>query len=220
MTPSGIKSDPSSFRDPSGRIFYQGNRIYRSINPSYQKNYEALINSGLYSKLANKNLLVAHKEIKKKDSDFSGIYKVIEPKKIPFISYPYEWCFSQLKKAALLTLKIQKIALNHNLSLKDASAYNVQFIGSKEIFIDTLSFEIYPKDRPWIAYRQFCQHFLAPLSLMSKRDLRLNSLLQTNLDGIPLDFAAKLLPVRSKLNFGLFSHLYLQQKFQNKKNTD
>ncbi len=40
-----------------------------------------------------------------------------------------------LKDAALLTLKIQKLAIEHDMNLKDASAYNIQFKNGKPVFI-------------------------------------------------------------------------------------
>jgi len=209
MTKS-TKNELGSFRDPSGNIFYQNNNVYRSVNCVYQDNYSQLINSGLYNKLTKLGYLVKHKEVKNP----KNVFKVLKPDPIPFISYPYEWCFGQLKAAALLTLNIQKIALDHDMSLKDATAFNVQFIGNKPIFIDTLSFEKYVKDSPWVAYRQFCQHFLAPLSLMSYTDVRLNSLLSSFLDGIPLDLTTKLLPVSAKIKPGIFAHIILNAKSQ------
>ena len=86
---------------------------------------------------------------------------------VDFISYPYEWSFSQLKDAALTTLAAHELALDHGMTLKDASAYNVQFVDGKPVLIDSLSFERAVPDEPWVAYRQFCQHFLAPLALMA-----------------------------------------------------
>ena len=209
-------SDPSSFRDPSGFIFIENSQIFRQINKIYFPNFERLMKSGLYKNLVSKRQIISHKIVKRTNNII-----ILKHKKIPFISYPYEWSFSQLKDAALLTLDIQKIALEHNMSLKDASAYNIQFIGAKPILIDTLSFEIYQANTPWIAYRQFCQHFLAPLSLMSYKDLRLNILLRDFIDGIPLDLTSKLLPYKSRLYFPILSHIHLhalaQQKSGNKK---
>ncbi len=142
------------------------------------------------------------------------VYKTIEPELIPFISYPYEWCFSQLKNAALTTLEIQKTALNFGMSLKDSSAYNIQFRKGKPIFIDTLSFEKYSEGQLWVAYRQFCQHFLAPLALMSYKDIRLNQLLRVYIDGVPLDLASSLLPNRTRFSFSILSHVHLHAKSQ------
>lgn len=205
---------PSSFRDPSGHVFFHKNTLYRQINPIYQNHYEALMRSGLYKKLVREKLLIPHTEIDNTKIRTKNAYKIIKPEKIPFISYPFEWCFSQLKDAALTTLAIQKRSLDFDISLKDASAYNIQFRKGKPILIDTLSFERYQKGKPWIAYRQFCQHFLAPLALMSYTDVRLNQLLRLYIDGVPLDLASTLLPFRAWLKLSLFSHIRLHSKSQ------
>ena len=146
----------------------------------------------------------------------SNYYKTLLPERVPFISYPYEWCFSQLKDAALLTLRLQKIALKHGMSLKDATAYNIQFRRSRPLMIDTLSFTRYEEGSPWVGYRQFCQHFLAPLALMSRRDVRLLDFMRVQLDGVPLDLAVSLLPTRTWLNWGLFMHLRVHARYQHR----
>jgi hypothetical protein len=134
---------------------------------------------------------------------------VIRPRRLDFISYPYEWCFSQLKEAALLTLELQGRALDAGMRLRDASAYNIQFDRGSPLLIDSLSFEAAPPTEPWPAYRQFCEHFLAPLALIAHRDPRTALLLRDFIDGIPLDLAARLLPGRTRLNLGLASHLHV-----------
>lgn len=204
-----MNRDPSSFRDPSGFIFLHEKIVYRQINECYREQYDLLLSSGLYRKLTSDNRLITHDECPDISSGVDGGYKTIRPMPIPFISYPYEWCFSQLKDAALLTLSIAKTALDHGMILKDASAYNIQFNGYKPVFIDTLSFERYSDGKPWIAYRQFCEHFLAPLALMKFRDIRLHQMMQTNIDGIPLDLTMKLLPKRAFFSLSLFIHLFL-----------
>jgi len=135
---------------------------------------------------------------------------------VSFISYPYEWSFGQLKDAALATLSIQRRALKLGMSLKDASAYNIQFVRGKATLIDTLSFEAYKEGQPWVAYRQFCQHFLAPLALMALKDVRLSQLLRVYIDGIPLDLASELLPWKTHFNFGLLTHIHLHAGAQKK----
>lgn len=198
-------SVPSSYKDPSGFMFCQEGINYRQINYSYRDNYDLLMGSGLYASLVSEGLLVSHKEI----TVMLDAYKVIKPIQIPFISYPYEWCFSQLKNAALLTLSIQKKALEFGMSLKDASAYNIQFINGSPVFIDTLSFEKYKEGQPWVAYKQFCEHFLAPLVLMSYKDYRLSQLMKVYIDGIPLDLTSRLLPFLSRLNPLILTHIHL-----------
>jgi len=202
-----------SFRDPSGFLFWRDGVLYRQVNDSYRENYDFLVESGLLQNLFKEHLLIPHREVDDGEG-YGQAYKILKPEIVSFVSYPYEWSFSQLKDAALLTLEIQKKALALGMILKDASAYNVQFLKGKPIFIDTLSFEKYEEGKPWVAYRQFCQHFLAPLALMAFRDVRLNQLLRVHLDGIPLDLASSLLPIRAKVRLGFFSHLYLHSKSQ------
>jgi hypothetical protein len=204
----------SSFRDPSGFVFWKDGALYRQINISYRTDYDSLRDSGLYTKLIDEGLLIPHREVTTEFPATENIYKVIQPELIPFISYPYEWCFGQLKSAALTTLNIQKKAMSCGLTLKDASSYNIQFHHGRPVLIDTLSFEKNKEGTPWIAYRQFCQHFLAPLALMSRKDIRLNQLLRVYLDGIPLDLTSELLPFSTKLNFPLLLHIHLHAKSQ------
>jgi ribosomal protein L11 methylase PrmA len=205
----------ASFRDPSGFLFWgKDGRLFRQINTLYQEPYEQLMSSGLYQALVGKRLLIPHQEVEEEAAEPEKAYKVIEPEPVAFISYPYEWSFSQLKDAALTTLAVQRRAMDFDMSLKDASAFNIQFHQGRPILIDTLSFEPYQEGQPWVAYRQFCQHFLAPLVLMAGRDVRLGQLFKNYIDGIPLDLASQLLPWRSRLSFGLLSHIHLHASAQ------
>jgi hypothetical protein len=204
---------PGSFRDPSGFVFRRDGVIYRQIQRCYRKHYDTLMRSGLYARLVEQGALIPHEEVLIPLDDAEA-YKVIKPLQVPFISYPYEWSFSQLKDAALLTLRIQQLALDHQMVLKDASAYNIQFIQGKPVFIDTLSFATYDAGAPWVAYRQFCQHFLAPLALMSQVDIRLRRLCRTNVDGIPLDLASRLLPWKTRFDLSLCMHIHLHARYQ------
>jgi hypothetical protein len=199
---------PASFRDPSGFMFSYKDQLYRQVQPIYKPHYDHLMASGLYADLTGTGLLIPHTEIVPAKVKAKGAYKVLQPQRIPLISYPFEWSFSQLREAALCTLEVHKRALQHGMILKDASAYNVQFSGWRPTLIDTLSFEIYEEGTPWVAYRQFCQHFLAPLALIAHVDVRLGLLLRDFIDGIPLDLAAQLLPRRTLLNLDLSLHIH------------
>ena len=209
-----FKIQSSSFRDPSGFLFFENEVLYRQINQEYKNEYEHLMDSGLYKRLVDSKLLIPHTEADMISPNKEKLYKIIKPEPIPFISYPYEWCFSQLKNAAITTLEIQKIAIDYNMTLKDASSYNIQFRQGKPILIDTLSFEKYQEGQTWKPYKQFCQHFLAPLALMSQKDIRLNQLFRIYIDGIPLDLADKLLPSKKLYMFSLLSHIHLHAKSQ------
>ena len=105
---------PASFRDPSGFLFSRGRVLYRQVNKAYEREYARLMESGLYEKLVKVGLLIPHVELETSltESESAGAtaHKVIQPEHVAFISYPYEWSFSQLKDAALATLSIQKRA--------------------------------------------------------------------------------------------------------------
>lgn len=208
----------SSFRDPSGFVFTEQGNVLRQVNAVYKNDYDLLMSSGLYEELVKDKLLIPHVETNKKRE---GAYKVLQPEKLSFISYPYEWAFSMLKDAALLTLEIQKHAIAHGMSLKDASAFNIQFVNARPTLIDTLSFEKYEEGKPWIAYKQFVEHFLVPLALMAYVDVRLVRLSQVFLDGIPVDLAASMLPFKTRFKPGLLFHVYAHaatsKKYSDKK---
>ena len=147
----------SSFRDPSGFLFMQEGKLYRQVNRCYQHDYDLLMESGLYDRLVKDNMIIQHQEVEIPPAVPHLAYRILLPVRVAFISYPYEWSFSQLKDAAVLTLSIQKTALEYGLTLKDASNYNIQFHHGKPVLIDSLSFEAYQEGQPWVAYRQFCQ---------------------------------------------------------------
>jgi len=201
--------DPASFRDPSGFVFRRDGVLYRQVQPSAAADWEAFRSSGLYERLVAERMIVEHEDVGLQLAALPGASAVIRPRLIEFISYPYEWAFSQLKEAALLTVELQSRALDAGMRLRDASAYNVQFDAGRPILIDSLSFEVAEPTEPWPAYRQFCEHFLAPLALMAYRDARCGLMLRDFIDGIPLDLAARLLPGRTRLNLGLSAHIHL-----------
>jgi len=210
----------SSFRDPHGFVFERDGIIYRQVNEAHEAHFAAFLSSGLYERLVQEGLLVRHEEVTLDLAAEPGAIHVLRPERIQFVSYPYEWGFLQLRDAATLTLRVQELALDHGMSLRDASAFNVAFRGSRPVFIDTTSFEILPEGRPWVAYRQFCEHFLAPLALMAYRDVRMGQLTRVWLDGIPLDLAAGLLPSRASVRPGLAMHLRMHARTQRTRASD
>jgi hypothetical protein len=198
-----------SFRDPSGFVYTRNGTLYRQVNNAFRQHFEAFVGSGLYEELAREGLLVPHRAVGLEHAATGDACAVLQPDQVPFISYPYEWSFGQLQDAALLTLEIQERALRKGFSLRDASAYNVQFRAGRPILIDTLSFEPLQQGKPWPAYKQFCEHFLLPLDLMSQVDIRCGTLLRSYLDGIPLDLGRRLLPRRSWLSLSTTLHIHL-----------
>ena len=209
MAEARIERDPASYRDPSGFVFRRDGILYRQVNAPFADDWRAFHDSGLYGALVEERLLVPHESVGTDAAASPGAVDVIRPEPIPFLSFPYEWSVSQLRDAARLTLRAHELALERGMALKDASAFNVQFIGARPILIDSLSFERTDEGAPWVAYRQFCEHFLGPLALMAYGDARAALLLGDLPDGIPVDLASSLLPWRTRLRFGLLSHLHM-----------
>lgn len=198
-------AEKSSFRDTDSRIVIIDDELYRLIYPEYFEHYRYFINSGLYYQLLIRDLIIEHKEVKNETG-----YTAIKPERISFISYPYEWSFSQLKSAALTTLEINLVALEHNMILKDASAYNIQYDLKSNHWklIDTASFIKYKEGTPWLAYGQFIRHFLAPLLLAKYRGANSLKLLQSNIDGLIPKEISRILPIKSFLDTYCFMFLH------------
>jgi hypothetical protein len=102
--------------------------------------------------------------------------------------------------------------MGFQMILKDATPYNIQWHNGKLKFIDSLSFERYDESQPWIAYRQFCESFLAPLLLMHYNRLPTTKTFLAYPDGIPLDVTQRMLPNKSRFSFHTYLHIHLQNK--------
>lgn len=133
----------------------------------------------------------------------------IEPVFIAPLNYPYEWSFDMLKDAGLLTLRICREAIAHGMILKDATAFNIVFVKGRPLFIDTLSFEMYPADRPWVAYRQFCQQFLFPVLLARYGRGSFQSYFLADAEGMTAGQVARLLPKKTFFHSGALLHVHL-----------
>ena len=203
---------PASWRDPSGFVFRSGNTWYRQVNGCYAASYRQLMDSGLYASLVAKKLLIPHSELDDNLTGTTSWHKTLLPQQLSVISYPYEWSSAQLKDAALLTLSILRIAIDHGMILKDATPLNIQFAHGRPLFIDSLSFEPYDPSLPWVAYRQFCECFLFPLYLHHYRRLETHKTLSAFPEGIPATIALSLLPPKSRLRMGVWLHLVLQKR--------
>lgn len=215
MTRNMDNTHEASFRDPSGYVFFDEDILRRVINPIYFPQYNKLKETGFFKTLFSNELLIPHEETSVSDEKI-----VITPEVIPFITNPYEWSFDQYKHAALHTLKIHKYALSKGFILKDASAYNITFHKGKPIFIDTLSFDFYEEGTPWRAYKQFITHFFGPLVLAKYHGTEILKMMQTHIDGIPVNLIASLLPKRTKFSSVLYTNIHLLAKMENKHSED
>ncbi|HUR65655.1 MAG TPA: hypothetical protein VMZ03_04835 [Chitinophagaceae bacterium] len=218
MESSFIKH-PSSYRDPSGFMFVKDGILYRQVNKVFAGDFDLFLNSGLYKKLIEQKLLIPHEQTDQNLTGSGEWHTTLKPEPVEFISYPYEWSFDMLKDAALLTLRLAKESIAFGSILKDATAYNIQWHKGSLIFIDTLSFEKYNEDEPWVAYRQFCEQFLGPLLLMHYRKQPLQQLQLSWPEGIPLQVVSSLLPRRSRLSLHTYLHVHLNARLSSKTKT-
>ena len=214
-----IVPHPSSYRDPSGFIFEKEGVIYRQVNTSFKEHFDYFIASGLYKHLVEKGLLISHEQINENLTGSNDYYTTLQPEKISFISYPYEWSFDMLKDAALLTLQLVRESLHYGMILKDATPYNIQWHNGHLIFIDSLSFEKH-EETPWVAYRQFCESFLGPLLLMHYSKQSLHTLYLAWPNGIPLSIIKSLLPKRSRFSLHAYLHIHLHSNIASGKKAE
>jgi ribosomal protein L11 methylase PrmA len=208
--------DPASFRDPAGHVHLRNGKVLRSILPPGVDQYRAARESGFLDLATRAGYLIEGVEVDPRvlrDEEPDAVY-VIEHPKLDFISYPYEWSFSGLQAAALLTLDLHLEALQHGLTLSDGSAYNVQFVGPRPIFIDYLSLIRYEDGQVWLGYRQFCEQFLNPLVLTAKTGVSFQPLYRGTLEGLASSDLGALLPFRSKFDPRIALHVVLQGRLQ------
>ncbi len=85
-----------SFRDPAGFVYEGPDGLRRQVNQVYREHYDRLVASGLYDELVSKRLLIEHVEVDEEPPEAALAYRVIKPELIEFLSFPYEWAFSEL----------------------------------------------------------------------------------------------------------------------------
>ncbi len=208
--------DSASFRDPSGHVYRIDGQIYRTVTDRALDDFEALRASGVYDELAAAGKVVAAEIIQGEVPEplRRKARVVLKHPTLPFISYPYEWSFAALKAAALHHLEVHQAALERGMTLSDASAYNIQFIGARPIFIDTLSFRPYREGEYWTGHRQFCEQFLIPLLLRAMFGTPHNDWYRGALEGIRTADFTRLLPWHRKLSWNVLSQLVLPTAFE------
>jgi len=225
-TPQQHQPESGSFRDREGRVYLHGQRVFRGLSDTALGHHRTLVETPFYRSFSESGQLVQTWEIAPADNplpaDVQGQWAgFLEHQRIPVVSYPYEWSFSMLKDAALLTLDVISAALNANWTLKDATPYNVQFIGRKAVFIDMASFEPLKAGEPWVGRRQFCEMFLFPLMLQAYKNVPFQPLMRGAIDGIPVQMANGMFSLRDRLRRGVAGNVWLQAKLDSRyANTD
>jgi SAM-dependent methyltransferase len=177
--------EPGSFRDPDSAVFTADGKVRRGLSGRAADDYERLSGTSFFPRLVGSGQIV-RTAVHEGDAPLSPRgapwTRVLEHERVPVVSYPYEWPFAMMREAASLQLEVLVAALGEGISLKDGTAYNVQFFGSRPTFIDVGSFE--PASGPWPGYRQFCQTMLFPLMVQAHLGVPFQPLLRGSIDGL------------------------------------
>ena len=213
-----MRRDPASFRDLAGHVYEQDGRILRTVMPRAAAAYEGVRDSGALASWIERGWVIPTAETAAPTADnaIQGAAYVLEHTRVPFVSYPYEWSFGLLKAAAVLQLDLLDDALARGRQLSDATAYNVQFVGARPVFIDVLSFREYHAGDYWIGHRQFCEQFLNPLLLRSLVGVPHNAWFRGSPEGIPAVELDALLPRVRKLSWNVLSHVTIPARLARK----
>lgn len=215
---SSLQQDPGSFRDPLSKVFLSNGSVVRAFTEAGAKDIDAIWDKPFIQKALSSGDLIESNIVDPASVGLGAPWsKAMTHPLVPFISYPYEWTFSMLKDAALLQLNMTRGALADGIGVKDATPYNVQFIGSRAQFIDAGSFERRRKGDPWYGYRQFCEMFLYPLMLQGYLGVGYQSFLRGSVNGISPDVMRKLLPASIRRpRKGRLTHVVLHAAAQNR----
>jgi SAM-dependent methyltransferase len=211
-----IDLEPGSFRDRAARVFYVGDTVYRGLSAAALADWEALARTEFFARFTAEGRLVRTERVSTPGLPGPAWAAVLRHDRIPFVSYPYEWSYAMLRDAALLQLDLLLSALDEDLTLKDASAFNIQFVGARPVFIDIASFTRLVPGEPWIGYRQFCQLYLYPLMLHAYKGVPFHAWLRGTLDGIEPEVFARLMSARDLLRPGVLTHVVVHGRMQHK----
>jgi hypothetical protein len=193
--------------------------VRRALSERGLADWEALAATDLFRENVAAGRLVATERVGEPaglpaELDGAGVAAVLRHDRIPVVSYPYEWPFGMLKDAALLELDLLLAALDEGLVLKDASPYNVQWRGSKPVFVDVGSFERLREGEPWAGYRQFCALVLYPLLLQAYKGVPFQPWLRGSLEGIEPAQMRALLGFRDRFRRGVLTNVVLHAKLE------
>ncbi len=179
-----------SFRDPLGHVFIYQGQVFRAVDDRCHQMLCDLAAGQQLQRFREAGLVVPTDLVE--DAVLLEQLKAVEPgfrhflrhRTIPVLSWPYEWTVSMLADAARTTLDLQMRLMEAGYALKDATAYNVQFVGGRPTFIDLSSIERPRRPDVWFALGQFSQMFTFPLLLCRHAGWDLRSYFLANLGGL------------------------------------
>ena len=200
-----VRFHPHSFGDPDGRLFSWNGRLYRAISREKTPFFRRLFEDGILQKLIDQGLIVRTEPT---DLALDGYGLVLIHHRVPFVSYPHEWCAAMFKDAARAYLDLHRELLQYGLTLKDTHPWNLLFEATKPIYVDVNSIRPCAGDTGHLDYNEFCQYYLHPLTLMGQGQERIVRFLLPDYEGIlPSDFSTMARISASRAAFAMMSRL-------------
>ena len=213
-----LSADGGSFRDPAGRVYRVedvtgGRRVVRGLTATTTRTVERLLAEPFFKRLlaggdvANTRFLDPGDPVAAAVID-RGWASVVEHEAVDFPTWPYEWPFGMLKDAALLQLRLLETCVRAGWIQKDATPFNIQWAGTRPVFIDIPSFVPREDGGYWQGHRQFCSMFLIPLLLTAHLGIPHQPLLRSCLEGIPPEAATRYFHGLRRFKRGVPSHVW------------
>lgn len=200
---------PGSFRDRDARVLIDTDGVvWRAMSQHASTEWSKFEASSVCRPLMDQGVLIHTRRDQPAHPDPQWSCYV-RHERVPCITYPFEWPFGLLKRAASLHLDLLLQLMDADFTLKDGTAYNVQFRGIEPVMIDVSSIETLDPTHPWRGYRQFCQTMLFPLMLQAYKNLPFQPFLRGRLDGITATEMSRLMSVRDCFRRGVWSHIKL-----------
>lgn len=221
MSSNALNYEPGSYRDRDGRVFYDASgAVCRALSASAWEEWSAVRDTQFFQQAVVDQCVIPTRELNGQtlhgamlEGNWAG---VLQHELIPFVSYPYEWSFSMLQDAAVLHLDLLSAAIDEDIILKDGTAYNIQWLNARPVFIDIASFERLGAGKAWAGYRQFCQTFLYPLLLQAYKNIPFHPWLRGALDGITPQECRNVMSLRDFFRRGVLSHVWLHSWLQSR----
>ncbi len=218
MANPALSADGGSFKDPAGRVYRLAteageSRILRGLNDAAATTMARLLSEPFFRRLVADRDVVKTMLLDDADPTARRVMAeswavVAEHDAVPFVTQPYEWPFAMLKDAALLQLRLLETSVQNGWILKDATPFNIQWMGTRPVFIDVPSFVPWEGGEYWPGYRQFCATFLTPLLLTAHLGIPFQPLLRSRLEGIPPEEADRYFYGLRRFKRGVLSHIW------------
>ena len=219
-----LSANGGSFKDPSGRVYLVRDqdgrrRVVRGLTDAAEATIQRLMSEPFFKLLVAEGDVVKTTRLRPDDPVAAAVMDrgwaaAVEHEAVDFVTWPYEWPFSMLKDAALLQLRLLDSGIRSGWMLKDATPFNIQWVGTRPVFIDIPSFVPWEDGEYWQGYRQFCSMFLIPLMLTAHLGIPFHALLRSCPDGIPPEEAARYFYGLRRFKRGVLSHVWFPAKME------